>query len=99
MGFPNSWFVQRASRAKAESYSAFGQATWTPAGFDAFPHRRRAVRDNRDGVLFTVVGKPTNFTFNFEDDRIDPLVTAAYDINQDVNVYATYSTGFRAAAQ
>ena len=96
--FPGSWFVQRASRAKAESYSAFGQATWTPAGFDAFhlTAGARYTHDDRDGVLFTVVGKPTNFTFTFEHDRIDPLVTAAYDVNQDVNFYATYSTGYRA---
>src|SRR5262249_1296537 len=31
---PRSWYVQRASRAEAESYSAYGQATWTPAFFD-----------------------------------------------------------------
>ena len=96
--FPNSWFVQRASRATAQSYSVFGQATWTPAGFDAFhlTAGARYTHDDRDGVLFTVVGKPTNFTFTFEHDRIDPLVTAAYDVNQDINVYATYSTGYRA---
>ena len=96
--FPNSWFVQRASHARAESYSAFGQATWTPAGFDAFhlTGGARWTHDNRNGLLFTVIGKPTNFGFNFKNDRIDPIATAAYDISQDINVYATYSTGFRA---
>ena len=96
--FPNSWFMQRASRARAESYSAFGQATWTPSGFDAFhlTGGARWTHDNRNGVLFTVQGVPTNFMFHFQHDRIDPLVTAAYDVNQDINVYATYSTGFRA---
>src|SRR5262249_43066538 len=86
--FPNSWFMQRASRAKAESYAAYGQATWTPAGFDAFhlTGGARWTHDSRDGVLFTVQGKPTNFIFNFKNDRVDPMVTAAYDVNQDVNV-------------
>ena len=96
--FPNSWFVQRASRAMAESYSIFGQATWTPAGFDALhlTGGARWTHDKRNGVLFTVVGKPTNFTFNFKDDRVDPLATVSYDVSQDINVYFTYATGFRA---
>ncbi len=96
--FPNSWFVQRASRAKAESYSVFGQATWTPAGFDALhlTGGARYTHDSRNGVLFTVVGKPTNFLFNFKDDRVDPLGTISYDVSQDINVYFTYATGFRA---
>ena len=96
--FPNSWFVQRASRAKAESYSMFGQATWTPAGLDALhiTGGARWTHDKRNGLLFTVVGKPTNFTFNFKDDRVDPLGTISYDVSQDINVYFTYATGFRA---
>ena len=32
----NNWCVQRHSEAKAKSYAVFGQATWTPAGFDIF---------------------------------------------------------------
>ena len=39
---------------------------------------------------------PTNFTFNFKDDRVDPLGTISYDVSQDINVYFTYDTGFRA---
>ena len=96
--FPNSWFVQRASRAKAESYSAFGQATWTPASLEALhiTGGARWTHDKRDGLLFTVVGKPTNFGFTFKSDRVDPMATVAYDVSQDINVYATYATGFRA---
>src|SRR5262249_39235436 len=56
----------------------------------------RWTHDNRNGVLFTVQGLPTNFIFHFKNDRIDPIATAAYDVSQDINVYATYSTGFRA---
>jgi iron complex outermembrane receptor protein len=95
---PNSWFVQRSSRAEAESYSAFGQVTWTPASFDALhlTGGARYTHDKRDGVLFTVINQPTNFLFTFKDDRIDPMATVAYDVTQDVNVYFTYATGFRA---
>jgi iron complex outermembrane receptor protein len=96
--FPNSWFRQRASHARAQSYSAYGQATWTPAGFDAFhlTGGARWTHDDRNGLLFTVQGQPTNFGFHFKNDRIDPLATAAYDITQDLNVYFTFATGFRA---
>jgi iron complex outermembrane receptor protein len=95
---PASWFVQRNSRAKAESYSVFGQATYTPAFFDQL-HLTAGVRwthDDRNGILFTVVNKPTNFPFDFSNSRVDPLVTLAYDATPDINFYATYSTGFRA---
>jgi iron complex outermembrane receptor protein len=95
---PSSWFTQRASRAKAESYSVFGQFTYTPEFLDALHLTAggRYTHDQRDGVLFTVVNQPTNFAFNFKHDRIDPMVTLAYDVTHDINVYATYATGFRA---
>jgi len=92
------WFVQRNSNATAKSYSAFGQATWTPAGFDIFhlTAGARYTKDKRDGVLTTVSGVPTNYTFTFDDDRVDPLVVAALDVTPTVHVYAKYSTGYRA---
>jgi iron complex outermembrane receptor protein len=93
-----AWFVQRGSRAKAESYSAFGSVTWTPAGFDIFHLTAggRYTQDKRNGVLYTVQGKATNFGFDFDNGRFDPMVTAALDATQDIHLYATYSTGFRA---
>jgi iron complex outermembrane receptor protein len=102
-----NWFVQRHSTAKAKSYAAFGQATWTPAGFDAF-HLTAGARwthDKRDGVLDVVNGNPTAggaavlpvpFTFHFRKSRIDPMVTAAFDATPDIHLYAKYSTGYRA---
>jgi iron complex outermembrane receptor protein len=95
---PSSWFVQRASRAKAESYSAFGTLTWTPADFDMvhLTAGGRYTQDKRDGILFTVVNQPTNFAFKFDNNRFDPMVTLAYDATQAIHLYATYATGFRA---
>ena len=95
---PSSWFTQRASRAKAESYSGFGSVTWTPTFVDNFHLTAggRYTQDKRDGVLYTVVNKPTNFAFKFENSRFDPMVTLAYDATPDINLYATYATGFRA---
>jgi iron complex outermembrane receptor protein len=94
----SSWFVQRDSHATADSYAAFGQFTWTPAGLEIFhlTAGARYTHDSRDGVLTMVQNKPTNFIFHYSRGRIDPLVTAALDVSRDVHVYAKYATGFRA---
>jgi len=95
---PGSFFVQRNSRAKANSYAAFGQFTWTPMNFNVL-HLTAGARytlDKRDGLLFTVINQPTNFVFKFEHNRIDPVATVSFDATPDVNLYFTYSTGYRA---
>lgn len=89
---------QRASVAKAKSYAAFAQVTYTPASIEAL-HLTvggRYTKDERNGVLYMVQNKPTNFIFNFENSRFDPMVTLAYDAAPGVNVYAKYATGYRA---
>jgi iron complex outermembrane receptor protein len=94
----SSWFIQRDSHAKATSYAAFGQATWTPAGLDIFhlTAGARFTHDKRDGVLTTVIGKPTAFAFHYSKGRVDPMVIAALDAAPTVHLYAKYATGFRA---
>jgi len=94
----SSWFVQRDSVAKATSYAVFGQFTWTPASFDRLhlTAGARWTKDEREGVLFTVQNKPTNFPFTFDNNRVDPMVTLAFEAAPDINLYATYATGFRA---
>jgi iron complex outermembrane receptor protein len=93
-----SRFLQRASKATAHSYAAFAQATFTPDAFEAF-HLTvggRYTKDKRDGTLFTVINKPTNFKFLFDRSRFDPMVTAAFDATDTVHLYAKYATGYRA---
>jgi iron complex outermembrane recepter protein len=92
------WFVQRDSHAKANSYGLFGQATWTPAGFDIFhlTGGLRYTKDKRNGILDTVQGRTTTFEFHYNKDRFDPLVVAAIDATPDLHFYAKYATGFRA---
>jgi iron complex outermembrane receptor protein len=94
----NSWFVQRDSVASATSYAAFGQFTYTPASFDRvhLTAGARWTKDEREGLLFTVQGKPAAFDFTFDNSRVDPMVTLAFDATPDINFYATYATGFRA---
>ena len=85
----------------------FGQATWTPAGFDIF-HLTvggRWTKDKRHGILDVVNGNPpapgpavlvNPFTFTFNNSRVDPLVVLALDPAETVHLYAKYSTGYRA---
>jgi iron complex outermembrane receptor protein len=94
----NSRFLQRASFARASSYAAFGQVTYTPDYADSL-HLTvggRYTKDKRDGVLYLVSGVPTNWVLNYNRSRFDPMVTLAWDAAQGINFYAKYSTGFRA---
>ena len=97
----NNWCVQRHSQANAQSYAVFGQATWTPAGFDIFHLTvgARYTKDKRYGFLDVVQGNPPSgaatlanpFTFTFNKSRVDPMVTAAIDATPDIHLYAKYS--------
>lgn len=90
--------IDRASTAHAESKAVYGQGTWTPASMDAL-HLTLGGRytwDDKDGLLYTVNNQATNYTFKSSVNRFDPLVTVAYDLTDKVNVYAKYSTGYRA---
>ena len=93
-----SRYIQRASRATAKSYAAFAQATFTPDAFDTL-HLTvggRYTKDKRDGVLYTVQNRATDFPFRYDKDRFDPMVTLAFDATPDINLYAKYATGYRA---
>jgi iron complex outermembrane receptor protein len=94
----NSRFLQRASFAKARSYSAFGQFTYSPDFAPAF-HLTvggRYTKDKRNGVLYLVSGVPTNYLFTYDKSRFDPMATLAFDVTPGINLYAKYATGFRA---
>lgn len=94
----NSRFLQRASYAKARSYAAFGQATFTPDAADTL-HLTvggRYTKDKRDGTLYLVSGVATNYKLAYDRGRFDPMVTLAFDAAPGVNLYAKYSSGFRA---
>lgn len=93
---PASWFVQRNSIAFAKSYALFGQATYSPVDIVHLTVGGRWTHDKRNGSLFTVQGKPTPFVFNYDNKRFDPLVVLAIDAAPGINLYAKYSTGYRA---
>ena len=86
----------RASIAYAKSYAAYGQATWTPISPLHITLGGRYTADRKHGSLFTVNGKDTDFTFKQDNNRFDPVGVVAYDVTPGVNLYAKYSTGYRA---
>jgi iron complex outermembrane receptor protein len=91
-------FIARASHADAESTAAYGQGTYTPASIPAL-HLTvggRYTNDKRNGTLYIVSGKATNFNFTYDKSRFDPLVNVAYDAADNISLYAKYSTGYRA---
>ncbi|MDI1365794.1 MAG: TonB-dependent receptor [bacterium] len=91
-------FLTRASQADTTSYAAYGQGTYSPAAIEKL-HLTvggRYTKDKRDGTLYIVNGKATNFKFNYDKGRFDPLVNLAYDAADGVSLYAKYSSGYRA---
>ena len=92
------WSKERGSYAYTKSLAVFGQATFTPAGFDIL-HLTvggRYTHDERNGVLYVVRNVATNWVLDYSDNRFDPMVTVALDVSPEVNLYAKYSTGYRA---
>ena len=92
-------FPDRASAARATSYAAFAQATYTPPIFDdrlKLTAGGRYTHDKRSGVLFKVNGADTNFIFDRSYNRFDPMVTLAFDATDDVHIYGKWGTAYRA---
>lgn len=87
--------IARASIAYAKSYALYGQGTYNLNDLHVTAGGR-FTHDKKNGKLFTVNGGATNFTFLQNNKRFDPIVTIAYDVTRDINVYAKYTTGYRA---
>jgi iron complex outermembrane receptor protein len=90
--------ISRGSFANSKSYAAFGQFTWTPAGMDNlhFTLGGRYTHDEKSGDLYRLNNVASSFPFSFSYGRFDPLAIIAWDAADGVNVYAKYSTGYRA---
>lgn len=92
----NSWFIARNSHATTKSYAAFSQATWSPVEKVHITLGGRYTKDTRDGALTMVSGVATPWALSYDKSRFDPLAIVAVDATDNVNVYAKYSTGYRA---
>ena len=90
--------LARASFAFSKSYAAFGQAVWTPPGMEALKITLggRYTHDVKRGDLYKVNNVASSFPFEFKTNRFDPLAIIAWDAADGINLYAKYSTGYRA---
>lgn len=88
--------ISRASFAESKSYAAFGQATWNATEALKLTLGGRFTHDQKEGDLYKVSNKATSFPFKFKYDRFDPLAILAWQATDNVNLYAKYSTGYRA---
>ena len=92
-------FPDRASTAKADSYAAFGQATWNPPVFSDMLRLTlggRFTHDRKSGRLFKVNGADAPYSFSFSKDQFDPQVTVTLDPSSDVEIYGKWGTAYRA---
>ncbi|MBD8619944.1 TonB-dependent receptor [Sphingomonas sp. CFBP 13728] len=104
----NGCSIDRASEVWSKSYAAYAQATWNATDVLHLTVGGRYTKDKKRGVLhyFNNLNydtatpaqlaangyTPLDKTWN----RFNPMVTLAYDLNDDTHVYAKYSTGYRA---
>lgn len=107
----NTVSLDRADHVTTQSIGAFAQATWTPPVLNDISHLTvggRWTQDKKDGSLDVVNGAlpsyinsagqtvvgiiPLDKTWS----RFDPMVTLAFDVTPDVNLYGKWSTGYRA---
>jgi iron complex outermembrane receptor protein len=91
--------IDRGSRAESESQGIYVHTVYTPPVLNDALHITlggRQTWDDKSGVLYKVANQPRDFRFELHESRFDPLATVAYDLTPDVNVYATYATGYRA---
>ncbi len=91
--------IDRGSVAYAESTGLYVHTVYTPPILDDKFHLTlggRQTRDEKSGTLYKVSNVARDFKFELSESRFDPVVTLAYDWSDAANVYATYSTGYRA---
>ena len=95
---PANLSISRASEAFSKSYAAFGQFTYTPGGMDSLHLTLggRYTKDRKRGDLYKVNNVDLSFPFAFSYGRFDPLAIIAWDATEAINLYAKYSTGYRA---
>jgi len=93
---PGTRLLTRGSQAATNSAAVYGQATYTPIDPLHVTVGGRYTQDKRHGNLYIVNGKSTNFPFIYDNGRFDPMVNVAYDAAENINLYAKYSTGYRA---
>lgn len=101
--------TDRASEVWSKSYAAYGQATWNATDQLHITVGARYTQDEKRGVLHffrnlnyelpanaAAVAANGYAPLDKKWTRFNPMATVAYDVNDDVHVYAKYATGYRA---
>jgi iron complex outermembrane receptor protein len=99
--------IDRASEVWSKSYAAYGQLTWNATERLHLTVGGRYTHDKKRGVLHisrninydtnTAAAATNGYTpLNESWNRFNPMATIAYDVNDDVHLYAKYATGYRA---
>lgn len=99
--------IDRASEVWSKSYAAYGQLTWHATDAIHLTVGGRYTHDKKYGVLHTFrnVNYDVNTTVASNNgyapldrtwNRFNPMATLAYDVTDDLHVYAKYATGYRA---
>jgi iron complex outermembrane receptor protein len=87
--------IDRESHAKAKSYAGFGQVVYSPVKPLHITLGGRYTTDDKSGELTKVSNIPTAFTFAQKTSRFNPLAIVAYDLNDNIDIYVKYATGYR----
>ncbi|MFD1612436.1 TonB-dependent receptor [Sphingomonas tabacisoli] len=103
----NGCSVDRASEVRSKSYAGFGQVTWNATDALHITLGGRYTHDKKKGDLIVsrnvfyatnpAVATANGYTpLRKSWNRFNWLANVAYDVTDDVHVYAKYSTGYRA---
>ncbi|GLK46975.1 MULTISPECIES: TonB-dependent receptor [Novosphingobium] len=99
--------IDRASEVWSKSYAAYGQLTYNATEQLHLTVGGRYTHDEKKGVLH--FSRNVNYDTNTAAaaaagyspldkkwNRFNPMATLAYDVSDDLHVYAKYATGYRA---
>ena len=104
----NGCSIDRASEVTSKSYAAYAQGTWNATEQLHLTLGARYTSDKKRGVLHFFnnlnydTATPAQLAANGYTpldkkwNRFNPMATIAYDVSDDVHVYAKYATGYRA---
>lgn len=87
--------LDRQSRADSKSYAAFGQVVYSPFEKIDVTLGGRYTKDDKSGKLTKVSNISTDFTYEQKTSRFNPLAIVAYKVNDNINTYVKYATGYR----
>ncbi|MET0255595.1 MAG: TonB-dependent receptor [Luteibacter sp.] len=101
--------TDRASEVWSKSYAAYGQVTWNATEQFHVTVGARYTQDKKRGVLHffrnvnydlpanaAIVAGNGYTPLKEKWNRFNPMATVAYDVTDDIHIYAKYATGYRA---